>query len=100
MSYVRFGSDGSEVYVFESSAGIECCGCWLQEREWVDDPDRPIFKGYFRNVGETVPYVFGTPAEMIAHLDAHRAAGHVVPEYVFEALREEQAQGVTYGTPT
>lgn len=28
MSYCRFASDGSDVYVFESDYGIECCG-WM-----------------------------------------------------------------------
>jgi hypothetical protein len=67
MSYCRFFWDGSDVYVYESDRGIECCGCALNE------------------YGVTLE----TPAEMIEHLMEHRAAGHCVPEYALEALREE-----------
>jgi|GEM_PF-1786803 len=69
MSYCRFWWDGSDVYVFESERGIECCGCKL--------PDHPP--------GFTVQ----TPEEMIEHLMEHRAAGHTVPEYALEELRRE-----------
>ena len=68
MSYSRFAWEGSEVYVFESSAGIECCGCNL----------RPRLAG-------TVP-VFREPEEMIAHLAAHRRAGQYVPFDAIERL--------------
>lgn len=88
MSYARFGSDGSDVYVFTSSHWIECCGCILQERVWVDEPDRPIFKGYLKAVGEIVPYKFTSNAAMIEHLERHRAKGHTVPEDVFVRLRD------------
>ena len=88
MSYSRFGCDGSDVYVFTSSVGLECCGCILQERQWVDDPNWPIFHGYLRAVGEIVPHVFDSNAGMIAHLEQHREAGHVVPENALERLRD------------
>ena len=85
MSYARFGADGSDVYVFGNMNGeVECCGCILQECEWVDAPDRPIFKGYLKAVGEIIPYHFTDPAEAIAHFDRHRAAGHVVPQEVYD----------------
>jgi hypothetical protein len=89
VSYARFGSDGSDVYVFTSSAGLECCGCILQRREWEDDSGSP-FGGYLRAVGDIVPYVFDSNAGMIAHLELHRAAGHHVPEYVFDRLRDPE----------
>ena len=63
MSYCRFAWDGSDVYVFESSQGIECCGCRL---------------------GET--FVTSMPEEMIQHLAQHRRAGHYVPDYAVEGL--------------
>jgi hypothetical protein len=33
---------------------------------------------------------FTTNAEMIEHLLAHRAAGHTVPEYAIERLKEDE----------
>jgi len=90
VSYARFGSDGSDVYVFTSSTGLECCGCILQKREWIDDPTRPILHGYLRAVGEIVPHVFDSNAGMIAHLELHTAAGHDVPEDAMERLRDPE----------
>ncbi len=69
MSYCRFARD-SDVYVFESELGIECCRCRLLGGRW------------FRVQG---------PAEIIAHLLEHRAAGHKVPESALDELREEVA---------
>ena len=87
MSYARFGWDGSDVYVFGNTDNMyECCGCLLQEREWVEAPGRAL-GGYFRSVGEIVPHVFDTPGEMVDHLMAHRAAGHTVPDDCIAELR-------------
>jgi hypothetical protein len=69
VSYVRFGSDGSDVYVYLSDRGLECCGCSLSERSVVT-----------RDTGE-----------MVAHLAAHAAAGHTVPEYAVPELRADDA---------
>lgn len=66
VSIVRFGSDGSDVYVYESSRGLECCGCNMRDA------------GYGP--------LDGTVAEMVEHLKRHVAAGDCVPEYVFEEL--------------
>lgn len=88
MSYARF-SEG-DVYVFVSSEGIECCGCWLQQREWVDDESRPWTKGYYREIGDKVQQVYPDNAGMIAHLETHIAAGHDVPDYCMERLRDPQ----------
>jgi hypothetical protein len=69
MSYARFGEKECDVYVFLHTGGfLSCCGCWL-EPEW--DP------------------AFATTAEMIAHLEAHKAAGHLVPDYTFDELRAD-----------
>ena len=87
MSYARFGSDGSDVYVYASSRGIECCGCCLIPRHWVDDPASPI-GGYLRKDDPTQTETYSSNAAAIAHMEAHRAAGHVVPEQVFERLRD------------
>ena len=89
MSYARFGWDGSDVYLFVASEGLECCGCLLQKREWIDDDERAIFKGYMKAVGEIVPHVFKTTDEMITHLQKHTDAGHCVPDDVVPALLED-----------
>lgn len=69
MSYVRFGSDGSDVYVFDHVAGhIECCYCSLLPR---DNGERGFFE-------------CNTSEEMIAHLNEHIQAGHCVPDWVIE----------------
>jgi hypothetical protein len=68
MSFVRFGEQGSDVYVYESTAGgFECCRCEL------------------RGGIVTVP----DPAGMIEHPLEHRAAGHVVPQSALDELRAE-----------
>lgn len=68
MSYCRFWWDQSQVYVYADFSGhITCCSCALSE-------------GDFRAAG---------PEAMIQHLMEHRAAGHHVPDYALERLREE-----------
>lgn len=63
MSYCRFAWDGSDVYVYESAQGIECCGCRFDEHVTVQAPE-----------------------EMIAHLARHRRSGHFVPEHAITGL--------------
>lgn len=70
MAYVRFcsrsfGAYDSDVYVYEHTAGgIHCCSCALQGICFTTDE----------------------PAVMIAHLQAHRDAGHQVPDIDAELL--------------
>lgn len=70
MSYARFGWGGSNVYVFlterEGQSCLTCCGCCLG-----DDP------------------CFTSTQEMIDHLLDHTAAGDVVPEDIYQALRDD-----------
>jgi hypothetical protein len=66
MAYCRFGRD-SDVYVFETEGGIECCRCSL--------------------AGGT--FEAGGAAEMIEHLLEHRTAGHAVPDEALVELRED-----------
>ncbi len=66
MSYCRFAWQGSDVYVFLSDQGFECCGCSLSKT-----------------------FTCGTPEEMIAHLGVHRRAGHFVPEHAIMGLWED-----------
>ncbi len=67
MSLVRFGQDGSDVYVYGSSDGWECCGCKLNASTWT----------------------YPDPRALVEHLLVHREQGHTVPEYVLEDLRTE-----------
>lgn len=66
MSYCRFAWGGSDVYVFPSSQGIECCGCKLGK-----------------------DFVTSEPEAMIDHLAKHRRAGHFVPPEAILALWED-----------
>ena len=67
MSYIRFGWEGSQVYIFEHVNGyIECCGCFLGEREHG--------MGFGRSQN------FSTGAEAAKHIIDHLQAGHVVPD--------------------
>jgi hypothetical protein len=62
VSYVRFGEQDSDVYVYlDIEGGIECCGCAL-----VDCFNAP------------------TAQAMADHLRRHLAAGHTVPAGVIE----------------
>ncbi|MET0601384.1 MAG: hypothetical protein ABW167_05285 [Baekduia sp.] len=70
VSYARFAED-CNVYVFISNDALECCSCWLQGR------------GTYRAT---------STAEMIVHLDKHRRAGHLVPDWTYDGLREDQGE--------
>ncbi len=67
MSYCRFGWDNSNVYLFESSEGFECCGCWLNK----------------------ISQTFETRQDLISHLMIHLQEGHIVPRYAIDALLNE-----------
>jgi hypothetical protein len=91
MSYCRFSH--ADVYVYMDVGGyLNCCGCILQEREWVDDPTRPIFKGYLKAVGPEVQSKFHDTQGMVDHLALHVAAGHDVPDDVIPALWDDDAE--------
>ena len=91
MSYSRFSF--ADVYVFMCVSGsLECCGCTLQEREWVDDPSWPFLKGYLKPVGEIVENRFDTTRGMVDHLALHRAAGHDVPDGIEDSLWRDDAE--------
>ncbi len=64
MSYCRFAWDGSDVYVYEGSDGLTCCGCHLFPEG----------------------FVCAEPEEMIAHLAAHRRVFQFVPERAITSL--------------
>lgn len=70
VAFCRFGAT-SDVYVFEADDDrFICCRCALREQGDTTTPDQ---------------------AGMIAHLLAHRAAGHRVPEDALDTLRAEAA---------
>lgn len=70
MSYVRFGEDESDVYVYLDCDGyLCCCACRLGEA-WQH---------------------YSTEA-CLAHLDAHRAAGHCVPDHCIEGLKAHASE--------
>ena len=79
MSFVRLGQDGSQVYIYDDIAvGPRCCYCALA-KTWLDE------------AGNTHWVDFATRDldAMLAHIAEHRAAGHVVPDWVDQALRDE-----------
>lgn len=74
MSYCRF-SDDSEVYMYPFSIGkIICCACRLNEKDkWGWYPDT----------------VLNNEKEALKHLKEHIYAGHKVPKYATDRLKEE-----------
>lgn len=79
MSFVRFGSDGSQVYIYHDVAGYRvCCFCGLAKVTYdaADDAHWEDFKT--NDLGA-----------MLAHIADHRAAGHVVPDWVDQVLRDD-----------
>jgi hypothetical protein len=75
VAYVRMGVDGSNVYLIDTDSGVTCWWCCFT-------PGTEPHSSYFasRDLGE-----------ILAHLDAHRSAGHVVPAWVDDDLRAEWA---------
>lgn len=69
MSYARLAED-SDVYVFIDGGGVVHC-CWC-------------------SLGEDFA---GTRAEVLAHLERHRASGHKVPSSAVGRLLAEIAAG-------
>jgi hypothetical protein len=67
MSYARMGDD-SDVYVYSTGYSLICQWCWGGNRD------------------------FYSTADMLTHLDEHRAAGERVPDRCYEGLREDQAE--------
>ncbi len=62
------GCPGSQVYAFHGEDGLECCGC------------------RFRDADRDAVTVFGDAAELAAHFEAHRVAGHHVPQWAIDGL--------------
>jgi len=103
MSYARFGDD-SDIYVYPHvGGGFECCACRLAEltpsifTEGYED--HPLFGNVepcenCHGVGCDHCMMpdntrLNTRSEMIMHIEDHIKAGHKVPEYAIERLRQE-----------
>jgi hypothetical protein len=72
MSWVRWGIDSS-VYIFDhTDLGPVCFACLLLERHNGNDRH----------------YATTEADDMIAHLAEHRRAGHVVPDWLPQHLRD------------
>lgn len=69
MAFVRFGEDGSDVYVIENTAGYyECCGC-------------KVFHG---------SEMFDSMQALISHLRQHEGVGHKVPDSCYASLVRDE----------
>lgn len=73
MSYVRWGQDGSDVYVYGASGSADPADEYL----------------VCMHLGDEDSFTCKTPVEMIAHLREHQARGDTVPESAIERLQEE-----------
>ncbi len=76
MSYARFGSDGSDVYVYSTGYSLICCRCVLYAAPTTIECD--------------------THREMLSHLARHKEAGHVVPPLAIQALKHEYETGLAH----
>lgn len=79
MSFVRFGVDGSQVYIYDDVRGYRlCCFCALAKVTY-DAAGDASWEDFHTNDLDA----------MLAHVAEHRAAGHVVPSWVDQALRDD-----------
>ena len=82
MSYVKFGWEKSDVYLYGGADGPEgprfivCSGCLF----YRSDPEDP-----FSSPGVE----FYSEYSMLAHLDEHRKAGHTVPQSAADKIKED-----------
>ncbi|HEX6970253.1 MAG TPA: hypothetical protein VF174_15770 [Micromonosporaceae bacterium] len=71
MSFVRFGEDGSDVYIYADVVGeVRCCFCPLADRFGGSDYGTRHF------------------SLMVEHIRDHREAGHHVPDWVERGMDE------------
>lgn len=71
MSFVRFGEDGSDVYIYDDiDFGFYCAVCELEGAICGQDYDA-----------------------MLRHIELHKQNGDHVPDFVSEALIEERDNG-------
>lgn len=80
MSYCRFSN--GDVYMYPTINGIECCACKLTKMKYYEKNGITI--GMHSNV------LFDTSEQAMLHLEEHIKAGHSVPKYAIERLKEEE----------
>ena len=79
MSIVRWGSDGSDLYIYQTiGTEIVCCGCLLMAEE-------PFSDGIGR-----LSFTCDSFDKMISHVQEHINAGHTVPDYVIPELERRR----------
>ena len=71
MSIVRWGRDGSAVYIIGTGDGWECVGCHHSNK---DNPDSLVS--------------YDELPKFLAHIRRHRELGECVPDYVEAALAD------------
>ena len=72
MSYCRYGTDGSDLYIYEDTNNRKlcCCGCC------------------FTVAGD---FYSGSPAVMLRHVRRHLRQGEHVPQHAIDQLAREAA---------
>ena len=107
MSYCRSGGPDSDVYLIGCRYALECFGGGWRLEGTAPVHERGEFptyeatdEGIVEPGGiheEELTFSTASRGEMITHLEAHRAAGHKVPEYAFDRLRREiETEGDDY----
>lgn len=86
MSYARMREGVSDVYVYLTIRGIECCGCPYNVVK-LDPPYTDIFG--FKHEIEAENFIARTSGAMIGHLKLHQSDGDLVPEYTFQRILED-----------
>ncbi len=95
MSYCRFGE--GDVYLIGSLRDGEevfyCCGCLLNEKDWVGDADS-FLGGFLRARSGQPDFMSPSRFETLDHLGDHLEAGHEVPQHAIDAIANETEWGV------
>lgn len=99
MSYARFAEGGSDLYLIGTLRnGVEevfyCCGCILNEKEWVED-EGSFLGGFLRALSGEPDFMSPSRSETFDHLGDHIGAGHMVPLSCLNGIADENE----WGTP-
>ena len=86
MSYARMQEGVSDVYVYLSLRGIECCGCPYNVVH-LDPPYVDVF-GLQHDI-EAENFIARTSGAMLAHLKLHESDGDLVPYYTTQRILED-----------
>jgi hypothetical protein len=89
MSYARMSAD-SDVYIYHDVDGfLTCLGCALVPAEEL----KMVYDHWLQcTVPEGHSFECFTYSEMIAHLEKHIYAGHKVPHYCIDKLRQDMIE--------